>query len=462
MKRAGYLYKFLFICFLALLFIGRETFAAADILTGIGYGKTENEAKTAAMDDLASLIKTRVYSKYSLSKYESGNRFVNESTRFVKIISDVPIINPQVGYFKEPGRIKAVVNLSDASGYIKRLNGITSSINSMLKKAKDTDDASLRFAILGKVLPFYDEFDKYAVVPMVMGVDGYDKPSLTEAEVLEQYLAMEETPPNLNVAADILTSGFKERRNIFVATPLTVSGEVTDFGVFFGKLLSSKINASIEEQVDFRLKCVYAETGEALLTTCSLFSGGSSVASTAVRIPLGLVAKINYKPKSKDMGELSKAGNSVGKLRASVRISPEDNPNILRDGDYFTILVRLNKAAYVYVAAFPGIGSIGISGIEPIGGQNGFLRLIDEEKTGVWVSLGRFKAGYPLGASTIYLFAISDEQTDAEKLIPEYLREKLYSAEKTREEVASDLMGIFNKLDGEKTLSVTNIPTAGK
>lgn len=462
MKRVGYFYKLLCLGFFAFLFIGSETFAAGDILTGIGYGKTENEAKTAAMDDLASLIKTRVYSKYSLSKYESGSRLVNESTRFVKIISDVPIINPQVSYLKEQGRIKAIVNLSEASGYIKRLDGITSSINSMLKTAKETDDASLRFAVFEKILPFYDEFNKYAVVPMVMGVEGYDKPSLTEAEVLEQYLAMEETPPNLNVAADILTRGFKERRNIFVATPLTVSGDVTDFGIFFGKLLSSKIDVSIEEQADFRLKCVYAETGEVLLTTCSLFSGGSSVASTAVRIPLGLLAKLNYKPKSKDLGELSKAGNSVGKLRASVRISPEDNPNILRDGDFFTILVRLNKPAYVYVAAFPGGSSVGASGIEPIGGQNGFLRSIDEEKTGVWVSLGRFKAGYPLGASTIYLFALSDKQADAENLIPEYLRDKLYSAEKTKEEIASDLMTIFNKLEGEKTLSVTNIPTAGK
>lgn len=463
MKSAIFFVKFLFLFFIC-AFTSPQVCTAmdgvVDRLMGVGYGQTEDEAKSAAMDDLASIIKSRVYSKYNLSTYSVDGQAARESTRFVKIISDVPIINPQVVYSKEKRLIKAIVSISNSVAYIKHLNDLTGTINSMLRSAQDTDDLSLRFNILEKLLPFYDEFDRYAVVLIVMGVEGYDKPSISGSQVLEWYISMEETPPDLDVAADILTRNFKDRRNIFVATPLAVGGEVTDFGIFFGKLLSSKVHMSIEERADYRFKCVYAETGDVLLTSCALFSGGSSIASRAVKIPIRLLAKLNYKPKN--MGKLAVAGNSVGQLKSSVRISPENNPNIIRDGDYFTILIRLNKPAYVYVAAFPAGNSIGVSGIEAIGGEKGFLRRIEDENTGMWLSLGRFHAGYPLGAATIYLFAVADKPKNVEELIPDYLRKKLYSAEKTKEEIASDLISIFNKLEGEKTLSVTNIPVVGK
>lgn len=448
---------------LAMVFQTSAVFSAPTPLYGEGYGADEKEAKKEALADLASIIKVRVYSKYESSSYNDGKNSSSNSVRFIKLISDAPILNPEITYFKERGGVKAVASITNAEAYIDKLNSIAQKINNMLANISRTDNDALKFNLLEALLPLYDEYDLYEIVPKLLDNSSYDKPATDREKVLEEYLKMTELPPDLNIAADILTRGLEDRRNIFVTTPLTSIGdEVTEFGLFFQKLLKAKVISALQERADYKFNCSYAPSQSNLLMVCSLISGGTALKSTAVKIPIALVSKLNYKPKPKNLSDYLEGTVESNDLKAAVRISPETNPNILRDGEYFTILARLNKPAYVYVVAYPSVGRLGASGIVHIGGDGGFLRKIDDEDTGRWVGLGRFKAGDPLAVGEIQLFAIEDKPKDEKQLLPTYLQNKFYNNDKDRGEVAADIISIFKKLLGNKTSATVSIQTSGK
>lgn len=442
-----------------LVFQTSVVFSAPTSLSGEGYGQDERAAKRDALGELASIIKVRVFSKYE-SSTSNGDK---NSLRFIKLFSDVPILSPEIVYFKDSGGVRAVASINNTDAYIDKLNSLALKINNIFANISRTDNKVLQFNLLEALLPLYEEYELYEIVPRLMDDNDYSKLAVGGEKILEEYLKMTELPPDLNIAADILTRGLDGRRNIFVSTPLTsVGGEVTEFGLFFQNLLKSKVSSAVQERADYVFNCSFAPSQSSLLMVCSLISGGTALQSAAVKIPIGLVSKLNYRQKPKKLSDYLDTAVPDNELKAAVRITPESNPNILRDGEYFTILARLNQPGYVYVAAYPSDGRSGASGVQAIGGDGGFLRKIDDENIGRWVGLGRFKAGEPLAAGQIQLFAIQDKPKDEKLLLPAYLQNKFYNTEKDKGEVAADIISIFKKLDGNKASANVTTPTSGK
>lgn len=438
---------------LCAVFCVQAVFAGdAPPLTGIGWGKTRQEAKAGALSDLSSVIEARVYSVYRSSNFSGDKKSYRDSSHFIKIISDVPILEPSIIYTKEAGGVKAEASLNDASAYIDKLNGIALSINNMAANVGMAAEESLKFDILQSLLPLYDKYQAYEIVPKLLNVTGYARPLSSKEEALAAYLKMTDIPPDLNVASDILTKGIKNRRNIFVPVPVTdLEGEETQFGVFFQKLIAARVNSAAKERADYIFSCSYGESGDNLVMVCSLKSGGSPLEAYSVKISKKLLTRLSFRPKPKNPEDILKASESSGFLTASLKLVPENGSDIIREGDYFSILVKLNKPAYVYVAAFPPAGRAGASGMLALGGNMVFLKYVSPQSRDVWMGLGRYRAGHPFSPGGLYLFALAQKPSNPEILLPGYLREKLYDTQRPPDKVASDLLFIFNGLEGEKT-----------
>ena len=67
-------------------------------LQGIGYGATMEEAKLEALADLSASVKVQVFSKHEQTTYKNQDKIQSDYTRWTKLYTNVPILNPSVYY----------------------------------------------------------------------------------------------------------------------------------------------------------------------------------------------------------------------------------------------------------------------------------------------------------------------------------------------------------------------------
>ncbi len=275
-------------------------------LQGVGYGTTMEEAKQEALADLSASVKVQVFSKHEQTTYKNQYKIQSDYTRWTKLSTNVPLLNPSVYYSRENGKHKATAVIDNPALYSNKLADIAAKINEMTKDVKTGGDKALNYRVLKSVQSLYDEYESYQAVADVLGIKDYLLPRISSAEILKMILEMQETPPSLEVAAEVLTKDMNEK-NIYVA-PVMYAGKenITEFGAFFKDMLSTKVNSvEVEEDGRNKLRCSYTQSGSDIIMACSLITGVSKVLkSSAVKIPKELVT---FQSKSKILASPSTA-----------------------------------------------------------------------------------------------------------------------------------------------------------
>lgn len=447
-------------CFLFLfVFLFFSDVYSAD-LQGVGYGSTIEEARQEALADLSSSIKVQVFSKHEQTTYKTNSKIQSDFTRWTKLSTNVPLISPSIYYSRENGKHKATAVLDKPSLYSNKLADVAGKIDNITKDVKSDGDKALNYRILKSVQNLYDEYENYQVVADVLGITDYKTPKISSAEALKMILEMQETPPSLEVAAEVLTKNMNEK-NIYVA-PVMYAGrqDITEFGAFFKDMLSVKINSvEVEEDGRNKLRCTYTQSGNDIIMTCSLITGVSKVLkSSAVKIPKSLVTMQSV-PKNDTTSVLNSYTPPKTDYKIWIKISTDGDPSFLRENEPFTLLVKANKAGYLYFVTTQNAQD-GQANILLLDWNNKFIKYIDEKNINKWISLGQYRVKSPFGSESLYAFGLEKEPLP-EYILPEYTLDKIGYLQNIRPEILlQDVLNLFNRQQGDKTFTSVTYTTA--
>ncbi len=446
------------ILFLFMCLISFNAYSAD--LQGIGYGSTMEEAKQEALSDLSASVKVQVYSKHEQTTYKNKNKIKSDYTRWTKLSTNVPLLNPSIYYSKENGKHKATAVIDNPALYSKKLTDIAERIDEMTKNVKTGSDKTLNYRVLKSVQSLYDEYESYQAVADVLGIKDYLLPRISSAEALKMILEMQETPPSLEVAAEVLTKDMNEQ-NIYVA-PVMYAGKenITEFGAFFKDMLSTKVNSvEVEEDGRNKLRCSYTQSGNDIIMACSLITGVSKVLkSSAVKIPKELVT-MQAVPKTDTSSILNTYTPPKTDYKIWIKISTDGDPTFLREDEPFTLFVKANKAGYIYFITMNNAVD-GEANILPLDWNNKFIKYIDEKNINKWVCIGHYRVKAPFGSESLYAFGLEKEPMP-EYIVPEYTLDKIGYLKNVRPEVLlQDVLYLFKRQQGDKTMTSITFTTA--
>lgn len=446
------------ILFLFMCLISFNAYSAD--LQGIGYGSTMEEAKQEALSDLSASVKVQVYSKHEQTTYKNKNKIKSDYTRWTKLSTNVPLLNPSIYYSKENGKHKAIAVIDNPALYSKKLTDIAEHIDEMTKNIKTGSDKTLNYRVLKSVQSLYDEYESYQAVADVLGIKDYLLPRISSAEALKMILEMQETPPSLEVAAEVLTKDMNEQ-NIYVA-PVMYAGKenITEFGAFFKDMLSTKVNSvEVEEDGRNKLRCSYTQSGNDIIMACSLITGVSKVLkSSAVKIPKELVT-MQAVPKTDTSSILNTYIPPKTDYKIWIKISTDGDPTFLREDEPFTLFVKANKAGYIYFITMNNAVD-GEANILPLDWNNKFIKYIDEKNINKWVCIGHYRVKAPFGSESLYAFGLEKEPMP-EYIVPEYTLDKIGYLKNVRPEVLlQDVLYLFKRQQGDKTMTSITFTTA--
>ncbi len=429
-------------------------------LQGIGYGVTMEEAKQEALSDLSSSIKVQVFSKHEQTTYKNNNKIQSDYTRLIKLSTNVPLISPSIYYAKENGKYKATAVIDKPLLYKDKLADIAGKIDAVTKDVTIAGDKALNYRLLKSVQSLYDEYDSYKSVADVIGIVDYVSPRISSAEALKIILEMQETPPSLEVAAEVLTKDMNEK-NIYVA-PVMYAGKenITEFGAFFKDMLSTKVNSvEVEEDGKNTLRCTYSQSSSDIIMVCSLITGVSKVLkSSVVKIPKELVT-MEAVPKVETSSILNSYTPPKTDYKIWLKISTDGDATFLRENEPFTLLVKANKAGYIYFMTVNNALD-GEANILLLDWNNQFIKYIDESHVNKWVSLGKYRVKAPFGSESLYAFGL-EKKPLPEYIVPEYTLDKIGNLKNVRPEILmQDVLSLFKRQQGDKTMASITYTTA--
>lgn len=429
-------------------------------LQGVGYGVTMEEAKQEALSDLSSSIKVQVFSKHEQTTYKNNNKIQSDYTRLIKLSTNVPLISPSIYYAKENGKYKATAVIDKPLLYKDKLADIAGKIDAVTKDVTIAGDKALNYRLLKSVQSFYDEYDSYKSVADVIGIVDYVSPRISSSEALKIILEMQETPPSLEVAAEVLTKDMNEK-NIYVA-PVMYAGKenITEFGAFFKDMLSTKVNSvEVEEDGKNTLRCTYSQSSSDIIMVCSLITGVSKVLkSSVVKIPKELVT-MEAVPKVDTSSILNSYTPPKTDYKIWLKISTDGDATFLRENEPFTLLVKANKAGYIYFMTVNNALD-GEANILLLDWNNQFIKYIDESHVNKWVSLGKYRVKAPFGSESLYAFGLEKEPLP-EYIVPEYTLDKIGNLKNVRPEtLMQDVLSLFKRQQGDKTMASITYTTA--
>lgn len=429
--------------------------------SGTGYGSTNEEAKKEALADLSSAIKVQVFSKYEQTAVKNNNKANVSSVKFTKLSTNIPILSPSIYYSREKGKIKALAVIDKPQLYAEKLSELAGKINEVTKDVKENGDKSLNYRLLRSAQNLYDEYESYKSVADVLGVTGYAEPRISQGQAYGIIISMQETPPSLEIAAEVLTKDMTEK-NIYVSPPVYAgSEEITEFGSLFKDLLAAKVNAvKVKEDGRYTLSCSYGYANKDIIMTCSLITGVSKVLkSSVITIPEVLVSNMSVRPKLNANSLLNMKDIPKTDYKINIKISTDGDPYFLRENEPFTLLIKANKPGYIYFVTVNNSAD-GEANILPLGWNDTFLKYIDENSVHKWISLGKFRVKAPFGSETLYAFGL-ERKPEREYILPDYAQKNIGYLKNVRPDaLLYDVMQLFKRQAGYKTTTSITYTTA--
>lgn len=395
--------------------------AFAAQFTGIGYGTTQDAARTNALSDLSAQILVEVRSEITISEDASGS---NSGHREVSAIADVPVIGAEITYSADTQQYQAKAVLDSARSlpaYEKTLTELAAQIRSALEQ---TYGKSGQAAIetLEKAYAKADTYEKTYAAALILGSSYIKDRGFSAASIAERLIELEKTATNLEEAVFILTKDIVQK-NIYVLPPAAPSSsEVTQFAEAVQSVIEGSVN-SVETPAaaDYKMSGEYAVQGKSIILTYRLISlhDGLTAAARTVRLAPSAFAGLDYLPKTADFDRLLKNGVAVSKdFRVNVSTDKGSENLLFKNAEKIELLVKTTAPAYVYAVGHTMKKKERYSYLlefQNAEGSRRFVRFINADDANKWVSLGEFTVTKPFGVESIQVIASSK---DPAALIP--------------------------------------------
>ncbi|WP_295003418.1 FlgO family outer membrane protein [Sulfurimonas sp.] len=380
-------------------------------MSGIGFAKTNTEAKKEALSDLCQMIKSEVSSSFESHSTDEGSSAISN----IKISSNLPILGAEFTFIDKPLEVEAKVVLTSEKVnalYVQKLYNLNEEIESALNEIDKSKSSSLKLQLYEDIFSLIKEYERYESVAVILGAQILKNKAITKSQVKVELVKLDSKIDSVEFAATVLAKAFT-KKNIYVYPPLMQnSTTATEFSSVFTKELKSKLHTTKSpKSAAYLLVGEYTLTKNAMILNYELLSTTTNevVASKTLNISNNAYKDLATKPKNIDFDALLNAGIiSSSDLKVSLN-SNRGSQNLLFENDEeIELFVKLNKMGYLYIVGYTQTKDGKFSYLLELSEGNGnskFVKFVNADDASRWISLGAFTVEPPFGVESIQVIA---------------------------------------------------------
>lgn len=391
-------------------------------LAGEGYGKTEKEAKHAALADLSTSIEANVQSEFKqiLKVVGHGDKEQIEeaSQNLIQVKSQLPILGAKFTLLPAKKEILAKAILDSTTAlvlYEAKLKDLIKEADHYNFKLEKGRSSGREYDTLLDLLALTQRFYKYKIVAVMLGSRKIPEFSFTEAEVRERMRSLEVMATSIDLAARLLTKGIDEK-GIYVYPPTTRgSHEITQFAsvvkqnlVPYLKTVSTPGSASYFMTGEYEI----AKDGIELVYYLS-DKKFNTIGARIVTFAPKSYAPYEVEPKTVDFDKLLYNGYVISSdLRVDLSTGIGRNNLLFGKGETVKLLVKMNRPGYFYMTGHVNKEKAKYSYLIDLQGGTGnrkFIYYVNADDANKWINLGEFETVAPFGVESLQIIASSGD-----------------------------------------------------
>jgi hypothetical protein len=384
-------------------------------LTGIGYGKTEKDAKNEALADLSSLIKVKVKSKYYQIVKGNNSNQIKEIKSVVLTESDLPILGVKYNLFIASSELMAEAHLNPDNVkklYQSELNTTYKNVKDSLKFLEQAKTDIEKYNILTDLLTYIDRYSKYKAVALLIGLKNINTLPVTESEVKARLLSLEQSVSSIDLGAKILVKELNKYNNVYIFPSTTMdSQEITPFSsILKDKMLLFIKNASSVNESDYFYRGQYIINKNSIDVTYRLIDrNGNTKFTKVVNLKKNSYKDYRIRPETVDFDRLLHQGAVLSdKFRVQVTTNKGSRDLIFRKGQNIKILIKINKSGYYYIVGHVNEKKKKYSYLIELNegeGNRKFVQRVSADDVNKWIVIGDFEVVPPFGVENIQIMA---------------------------------------------------------
>lgn len=323
-------------------------------ILGVGFGQNTDEAKKEALADLATQISVDIKSDFEKVQKVLNNEVVSSSAKkIIKSSAEIPLLGVKFEY-PEQNKVIAVISSDESlKAYLSEIEKLTEETKKLKKLAEETDDSSIKYDYLLKILGNLQLLDKYKSVAIILGQSDFPSLEITENEVKDSLTKIENTPDSLGTVINILAKDLKYKKiYIFPAKP-DMSEEITEFSKLFKTMLAQKIMAvDSPENAEYLLRGSYDILNDKVLLTLNLYDKQQKYIKSLSTVFESKIVDVNLLPKYKNFDYALLSGNIIKsdlKVKIGFKGYGSGEGIDLNRGDKVSLVINTNLPICFYI-----------------------------------------------------------------------------------------------------------------
>lgn len=243
-------------------------------IIGIGYGQDREIAKKEALADLTSQISISIKSDFEKVQKVLNNKIKSTAaTSIIKTSAEIPLLGVRFEYPQENQVLAILSAESSLKAYINEIEKLTSETAKLIAISEKTKKLNLKYEYLLKILSNLNLLNKYKTVAIILGYSDFPELYITEDEVKDRLVEIEQTPDSLDTIANIISKDLTYKKIYIFPVKPKISEEITEFS----KLLKTKLLQKIDsvdtpQNAEFILKGDYEILSNKILLNLNLYN----------------------------------------------------------------------------------------------------------------------------------------------------------------------------------------------
>jgi len=432
-----------------------STLLVAQEYVGVGFSESRKGAKQEALSDLSMQIKSEVHSKFEKLQKRSASRVLDDASSHVVVSSNLPIIGAEYAFYpyvKNQVEADAKLDANVAKkAYKRKLTALLKDIEALRKSLTKASSSVEKKRLYHKLLSYLQEYNRYASVAMIVGVQKIQTPSITKAEVEAKLIHLTSHLDSLELASQELAKSF-QKESVFLYPPkYKNTHEVSEFAGALYQHLKAHIKTSQHLQsAKYILIGDYLIERNKVLVNYTLLDAQNhkQVASKTVVINEQAYKGLKLKPKESSLDvALHNEPLISSKLKVSISTNRGDENLLFFEGEEVELITKLNHTGYFYIVGYTNTSKgkfAYLLELEEGEGDDKFVHYVNASEVNHAVSLGSFEVSAPFGVESLEIIASDEKPT---QLPSRYYDAKsgYYKIDGKPEAVATKTRGLIKK-----------------
>lgn len=394
-------------------------------LTVTAFGETQEMARDNALAEMAGRIAVNVVAENQLAELETGDSFTETFTRNIISRSELPIYGAVFDYQRTASGIRCDATLdADEADRLYRKE-IEQRIGDMQATTRTGALSDLSLIALQELQVQLEVYRKILVVARYFDVSPLPKSPVTLSDIQVAILAKAESVNSMSDLVGLVQRQLKDKAaNVFVYPPqFEGSEEITSFAKTLRDRISGSLNSvnSLNNSSTI-LKGSYRSIGEQLELVLRLQDpSNTTISGITFKLNKPVYSAYKWRPESNSLDQLIKDGVVLSAdLRVDLSTNKGKSDLWFKEGETIEILVKANRASYIYIIGHNTTEGNKFSYLLPFGdgeSKRDMILFVNADDANKWISLGEFEVSPPFGVERLQAFASS---TDPLGSIPDF------------------------------------------